>query len=60
MEELAATFKKGMQLASPVIILWDNDFIITPLYLYLVSDIGAVYFLCIPIYLLPENLWLDS
>lgn len=49
-----------MQLASPVIILWDNDFIITPLYLYLVIDIGAVYFLCIPIHLLPENLWLDS
>lgn len=56
----ASCFKRGMQAASSVIILWDNYFIITPLYLSKVIDIGVVCFHFIPTHLFTENHWLDA
>lgn len=41
----ASRCREGIQAALSVIILWDNYFIITPLYLFLVNDIGVVCFL---------------
>lgn len=54
-------FRKGIQAMFSVIILWDNYFIITPLYLSSVIDIGVVCFHCIPHPPLPweSHLWLD-
>lgn len=48
-------FREGMHAALSVIILWDNYFIITLLYLSLVNDIGVVCFHAMPTQLFPEN-----
>lgn len=44
-----------MRATFSVIILWDNYFIITPLYLFIVIDICAVCFHFIPTHLFLEN-----
>lgn len=46
----ASRFRKGMHPTFSVIILWDDYFIITLLlYLFIVTDIGVVCFLCNPL-----------
>lgn len=55
-------FRKGMQAVFSVIIPWDSYFIITPLYLSSVIDIGVVCFHCISHPSLPREPqpWLDA